>query len=278
MRKLARVLLLLTFLPALSGSGCQSPRIKDRPFAANPTVRAGLGGLVPLSNESISSDEIAFARLRDEVESTGGTTPERILELADLADRIGSRRIVSEPAAALPWFRDAAAYAIFSVTTAGLSEPLSPLQIEAASLHNHAVEELLRCAGSGPRDVNPVWREQLAAVGIEITSGSQERSAIPCDELWIADDFRVGNLNHVGRDGLGVPLIAMSRFPNRDAAPDRFLPERLRLPATAVLHLEGPLQGGAGAHAGPRLYYMIRHARQTLWSSRRRAVGCLRRT
>ena len=90
-----------------------------------------------------------------------------------------------------------------------------------------------------------MWREQLAADGVEVASTTPERSAITCDELWIASDFRVRNLEQVRREGVGVPLIALTNFPDRRAVPDRFYPERLRLPATAVLRPSGPLQSGA---------------------------------
>ena len=101
----------------------------------------------------------------------------------------------------------------------------------------------LRSEAERPGGSTP-WRERLAAVGVEAAPTTPERAAIPCDELWIAADFRVRNLEPVGRDGLGVPLIALSRFPDRNANPGRFLPERLRLPATAVLRPTGPLRDG----------------------------------
>jgi pimeloyl-ACP methyl ester carboxylesterase len=162
-----------------------------------------------------------------------------------MADGIGTRLLHHDRVAALPWFREAAAYATFSLITARPRDYASPLQEQACARHNHAVEELLRCAGSGPKRVNPAWREQLASAGIEVAATTPERAGFPCDELWITYDFRVKHLDQVGRDGLGVPLVVLSRFPNRSAVPDRFLPERLRLPATAVLHPSGPLQGGA---------------------------------
>ena len=45
--------------------------------------------------------------------------------------------------------------------------------------------------------------------------------------------------------GTSVPAIAVSHFHDREAVPDRFFPERLRLPATAVLRPSGPLEHGA---------------------------------
>ena len=245
MGRSVRALLLLTLLPAISGPGCQSPRIRERPFRTLLVFRAGAQALVPESAAATSSAEAAYARLQGEAEGPGGTTPGRLLALADLADEIGRRQLRRDPVAALPWFRDAGAYAMFSLISDGPTDPASPLQARAVARHNHAVEELLRCAGSGPREVNLAWREQLTAVGVVVAPTTPERAAIPCDELWIAADFRVRNLEPVHRDGLGVSLIALSRFPDRNAVPDRFLPERLRLPATAVLRPSGPLGDGA---------------------------------
>ncbi len=125
------------------------------------------------------------------------------------------------------------------------TEAASAMQARAVARHNHALEELLRCAGRGPRGEQAAWREQLAVVGVEIAVTTPERATIPCDELWVASDFRVKNLEHVGRGGLGVPLIAVSHFPDRTAVPDRFLPEHLKLAATAVIRPAGPLRDGA---------------------------------
>ncbi len=156
-----------------------------------------------------------------------------------MADGIDCRMLRRDPAGALPWFRDAAAYAMIVLMSAGPTDAASPLQPRAVARHNHAVAELLRCAGSDPRKTNAAWREQVVAVGIQVSPTRPERASLPCDELWLAGDFRVTNLDPVGHDGLGVPLITVSHFPDRKAVPDRFLPPQLRLPATAVLRLTG---------------------------------------
>jgi pimeloyl-ACP methyl ester carboxylesterase len=165
--------------------------------------------------------------------------------LANLADRTGCRLIHHDPAAALLWFRDAAAYAMFALAASETAESVSSLRAQAIARHNHAVEELLRCAKTGPRDVDPAWRRHLASVGVQVAPTTPIRAGLPCNELWIARDFRVKNLEHVGQDGLGVPLVAVSHFHNREAVPDRFFPERLKLPATAVFRPNGPLENGA---------------------------------
>ena len=245
MRRPVRGLVVLTLLLVIPGPGCRAPRIRERPGRAAPVVRRGAWKPIAGTAISVSSEVVAWARLKAEVEGPAGAPPARLLDLADLSDEIGSRWLRRDPAAALPWFRDAASYAMFALSSAGPSEADSPLPARAVALHNHAVEQLLRCAGSGPGDVNAAWREQLAAVGVEAVPTTPAFAAIPYDELWIAADFRAKNLDQVGRDGLGVALIAVSYFPDRKSVPGRFLPERLRLPATAVLRPAGPLRDGS---------------------------------
>ncbi len=245
MRTLTKTLFLIAFLPTIPGTGCQSPRIQERALRSQPILRAGSRALLPASRASIVSEEAAFARLRGEVEGPGGSTPDRLLELAELADGIGRREGLRDPASAMPWFRDAAVYATFSVISGGAADAASPSLLRAELIHNNAVEELLHAVGSGPRLANPVWREQLAALGVELAPMTRDRAGIPCNELWVARDFRVRNLDRVARDGMGVPLVVLSEFPDREAVPDRFYPPRLRLPATAVLLPAGPLRDGA---------------------------------
>jgi pimeloyl-ACP methyl ester carboxylesterase len=260
-----RFLCIVTILAVILGPGCQAPRIRQRPFRVHALPRAGLESLGPPPGVVIrpllgttSTDpprpmtpEEAYARLRNEVEGPGGTAgaPERLLILADLADRIGRRELVHEPAAALLWFRDAAVYSSFyladsSARRDAATAVVSTMQGRAIALHNHAVEELLRCAGSGPQRTNLAWREQLAAVGVQPASTTPERAPMEFDELWIASDFRVTDLEAVGWSGLGVPLIATKFMEGRPDLPVRFLSGSLRLPATAVLRPVGPLRAG----------------------------------
>jgi pimeloyl-ACP methyl ester carboxylesterase len=243
--KFLRILAVGTLISAVLGSGCRSPRIRERPLRAHPAVRAGARGLIPGSSWAASSQEFAYSSLASEVEGSDRPAPTRIIALADMADEIGSSLRRQDPPAALPWFREAAAYATFALSLSGASEATSPLQARAFARHNHAVEELLRCAGSGPKKVNPVWREQLAASGVGVAATNSEYASIPFSELWIAADYRVTHLEHVGWEGLGVPLITLSELPDRQAVPAKFLSERLRLPATAVLHPNGELRDGA---------------------------------
>ena len=112
-----RVLLFLTLPVAalIPGTGCHSPRVRDRPFAAIPVVRGGVTGLVPRLPAASAADALTFRAGQAASEAPGGAMPGQLLALADLADTIGTRTLVSNPAAALPWLRDAAVYAAFAL-------------------------------------------------------------------------------------------------------------------------------------------------------------------
>jgi pimeloyl-ACP methyl ester carboxylesterase len=253
-------------LALLAGLGCHSPQINERHFLAYPAAGTGAGCASALSFEPDSADEAAYSSLKVAAEAPGGGDPRRLLALADLADRIGSSALGREPAAALPWFRDAAVYAMFSLMPDAHASADPDLRAQAIAVHNNAVLKLVRCACGSPRDVNPVWREQLAVTGIQVASTTPERSTLTFDELWIASDFRVRNLDQVHREGVGIPLVALSKFPDRRAIPDHFYPERLRLPATAILRPEGALQNGDW-RSRPAVLALHDPARETRLSS-----------
>ncbi len=240
MHRSAKFLLLVGWLTAQLALGCHGPKIRER--TRHPSAGAATHRPAVICAEA--PDELVFAERRSRVEGSQTVPAEEVLALAELAHGIGCRLRPSDPCTALPWFRDAAAYSAFGLAAAGWGDATAPARARAMAVHNSSVEWLLRCAGSGPSDLNPAWRERLGAAGVQTTTTTQERVGLPCHELWIASDFRVRNLDSVAREGLGVPVIALSRFPDRRQVPDRFLPERLRLPATAVFRPCGPLRGG----------------------------------
>ncbi|MFO0908108.1 MAG: alpha/beta hydrolase [Isosphaeraceae bacterium] len=230
---------------AVLAPACHSPRIRDRPLHAwfpGPNASDPARG----SLHRVSSEEIEYQQRLSQVELAIHPDSRSILALGRCAQRIGCRTENSDAASAIPWFRDAAIHARFTLATGPDPETLA----KAVALHNDAVERLLRAAGTGPHHTNPAWREQLAAMGIEVVPTTPDRVSLPLDELWIASDYRVKNLDPVGQDGLGLPLITLSRFPDRDSYPGKFFPDRLRLPSTALLSPRGSLRGGAW-RAGP---------------------------
>ncbi len=211
---------------------------------------------------STVAEPLTHAERLARLEGEENPDPEEILDVADLAMLKGMSLIAHDRAQALYWFREAAAYATFALGAGGVGEQPGVLQDRACARHNHAVKAMLRCVGTGPHAADPAWREQLAAARVEIRPTTPARANLPCDELWLAEDFVVTRLDRVERAGFGVPLIVLSRFPNRQADPDRFLPERLRLPATAVLIPGGPLRGG-GWRAQPATLALYDSAHET---------------
>jgi pimeloyl-ACP methyl ester carboxylesterase len=174
------------------------------------------------------------------VEASSAASPESLLALADVADGIGRSVARDHPEQSLSWFRDAAVYSWFAVQATE-----SPVRARAIERHNESVERLLCCAGTGGPNSDPSWRARLASAGIEVATTMPDRATVPYHELWIASNFKVKHLEHIGQCGLGVPLITLSCLLHREAIPERFLPERLRMPATGVIHAGGPLEGGA---------------------------------
>ncbi len=242
MRQQLPIMRLAALVVALTGLSCQSPRINERLVKQPLQSRVVAEAVRPLGAESA---EASFERLRYEVETSGVATHAGLLELGALAHEIGERKATREPACALPWFRDAAAYSVFALRASTPQGSASPFEASAIAQHNRSVEALLRCAGASPKCADPAFREQLAVMGIQPRAVAAEGVPTPWEELWIARDFRVRHLEPVQCCGLGVPLIAVSYYPNRSALPAKFLPERLRLPASAVLVPNGPLRGGA---------------------------------
>jgi pimeloyl-ACP methyl ester carboxylesterase len=235
----------VALLAIIVAPGCHTPRITERACRGCPPAPSSALALHFATTPNLSADEIEYARLADQVERAAQATPQQLLAVADQADAIGCRLLRRDPAAAaLPWFRDAAVYAVFALAVAAPAEPASPCRERAVARHNHAVEGLLHSAGCCASGGNPAWREQLAAAGIEAAPTTAEHDAVAPDELWVTNDFRVTNLEHVCRAGLGVPLISVKHFTNRTASPDRFFPEHQKLAVTAVLQPDGTLQGG----------------------------------
>jgi pimeloyl-ACP methyl ester carboxylesterase len=247
---LRRLLVSLLLLGALAPAwGCRSPKIRERALAPRPARADGAPRrLVPAAHHATEA-EGAFESRRARVEALAAPPAAALVDLAERASALGARLQHKQPALAMLWHRDAAAYGAFALAAPG--DPAE--RARAIDLHNAAVERLLRTAGSGPDRPNPGWRDQLAAIGVELTTTAPERSPLPLDELWIARDFRVRNLDLIAADGLGVPVVTLSAFPDRRSVPDRFYPPRLRLAATAVLQPGGPLAGGAWRMGASRL-------------------------
>ncbi len=231
----------LALVGSLVATGCRTPVVQERAFRTH----AAIGAAGRFHRTASMEEERAFVSLAQVLERPGYASTESLVALANLADRIGSRRLKADPLTALPWFRDAAAYSRFALARNETGEDANVLRSQAIARHNHAVSQLLRCAGAVPQAGNPKWRSHLAAAGVEVASPSAALASLPLNEIWVAADLDVKNLEHVGWNGLGVPLVTVSHFHNRRQSPDRFLPEKLNTPATGVVSTQGGLEYGA---------------------------------
>ncbi len=216
-------LVALTFLPACAAPPQYRPRL----------IRPAHHRLLPKHGAS-------YADLAAAVEQPGGASPERLLELAKRAAKSAGHN----PDEAIAAYRDSAAYAVFALSLAGPDQP--KLRDEAVDRHNHAVEQLILASGAGEeKRIDPAWKSRLESSLIEIAPSGPTLPIVPNDAVWIARNSRTSHLERVQQAGLGVPLVSVSHYPDRQAEPDRFLPKDLELPATAVIEPQGPLEGGA---------------------------------
>jgi pimeloyl-ACP methyl ester carboxylesterase len=153
--------------------------------------------------------------------------------------------------------RDAAAYA--SIAMEGPEE----VGRAAVEIHNAAVERLLVLAQKGPmlsKSANPNdWQETLHQLGIAAfgTTRLLVPDRIGC--LAPACEYHVsGFSHHYGSRGLGVPLVALwpgERDRRARVPEDRYFPEDVATPATAVLQVGE--QGSGGAWHGRSLTLIL---------------------
>jgi pimeloyl-ACP methyl ester carboxylesterase len=238
-RGMAALLAIVAF-----AAGCKGPTIEPRFGALHPVTRTvavvaeAAGGVVDGSKKELRAE---YEALRARVESGQSAGAGDLLGLARLAEDMGKRgegHLVVSP---LPWYRDAAAYAIFSLATPGGTPEERGAAVE---VHNRAVTRLMRVAGLR-ESAGSGWKGAMLAAGVEAVDLHPWPLDLARDTFWPTADYEVKGIEpEVARDGLGVPVVGLQRFPDRKAEPDRFFPERLRLPATAVAQPQGSLAGG----------------------------------
>jgi hypothetical protein len=149
--------------------------------------------------------------------------------------------------------RDAAAYASLA------QEGPEAIAVRAQETHNAAVGRLLELAQQGPMlarwDPRSDWLATLHHLGIETVGTTRLLAPHRIVRLGRADHYHVSGLSHhYGWHGLGVPLVA--EWPSecdrkRRAPEDRYFPDDVATPATAVLRAGG--QGTDGAWHGRSL-------------------------
>lgn len=153
-----------------------------------------------------------------------------LLALADSCHR-AAHRLSAE--ASRPWYRDAAVYAAFAV--AASEDPCICLQ--AQTIHNQAVERLIRQAQAWRVRGDRQWQCTLTDLNIELNG---PRFLCPCrfTNIDVASDYAVSGLECEYRnDGFGLPVIA--RRDNDRECPtdpeDRYFSYRIHAAATAAI-------------------------------------------
>jgi hypothetical protein len=208
--------------------------------------------------EARSRDDLeSFVLSREglaEVEGAGGLegrfdtrpSPELALVLAESSYRSARAIECRSWGRAIALHRDAAAYASMAL---GGPEAIG---LRAQVAHDAAVGRLLDLAQKGPilskSALRTDWLATLHHLGI-VTAGTTRLLApdrigrlVPADEYHVS-----GFSHHYGSDGLGVPLVALwpsDRDRDARAPEDRYFPEDVATPATAVLRAGGPGAGG----------------------------------
>jgi hypothetical protein len=135
--------------------------------------------------------------------------PQRLLALAELADRIGRMNLPLSFTDALAWSRDAAVFAVFCLRELGDCQSGSITWCKAQHLHNDALARCLRLARTHVKPRRTNWHASLSGAGILTVSTVADWAALGFDTLHVADEFTVlGPRTACRRAGLGVPLIA----------------------------------------------------------------------
>jgi pimeloyl-ACP methyl ester carboxylesterase len=130
---------------------------------------------------------------------------------------------------------------------------MTAIALRAQKTHDAAVARLLILAQKGPLLANsPLesdWLATLRQVGVSAAGTTRLLTPHKIARLVLADEYHVsGFSHHYGSDGLGVPLVALwpPDHARNDRAPeDRYFPDDVATPATAVLRAGEWGTGGA---------------------------------
>ena len=234
--------------------GCGGVRAKRMP------ATHGLIDLMRRPGEARSRDDLeSFVLCREglsEFDGAGGRledwfdahpSPELALVLAERSRRWARAIECRSWGRAIGLYRDAAAYASIALEGSGV------IGQRAQEAHNAAVRRLVDLAQKSPilakSALRTDWLATLHHLGIATAGTTRLLAPDRIGRLVPADEYHVSGLSHhYGSDGLGVPLVALwpsDRDRNARPPEDRYFPEDVATPATAVLRAGGPGTGGA---------------------------------
>jgi hypothetical protein len=173
-------------------------------------------------------------------------SPELALVLAERSYRRAGSLAWRSWGRAIALYRDAAAYA--SIALEGSDE----IGMRAAKVHDASVRRLLELAQKtsilAKSDLRADWKVTLSYLGIDTVGTTRLLAPEQIGRLVSTDQYHVSGLSHhYGSEGLGVPLVAIwpSERDRKARVPlDRYFPDDVATPATAVLQTGAPGSGG----------------------------------
>ena len=170
---------------------------------------------------------------------------QRLFTLAELADQIGRTKELLAPGEAISWSRDAAVYAMFTLTALRSCETGAVTWHGACDVHNRAVARLLRLVQSRETAELDTWPATLAKAGILLSATVGDWTALGFDSLQTTDAFIVAGRGTSGyRFGLGTPVIAHRRLKDAELTSWKpYGPRDAVFAATAVIQPRGSLTG-----------------------------------
>jgi pimeloyl-ACP methyl ester carboxylesterase len=173
-------------------------------------------------------------------------SPELALVLAQRSYRQARALECRSWGRAIARYRDAGAYASIAL------EGMEDIALRARETHNAAIARLLVLAPKGPvlagLALESDWLATLGHLGVSAAGTTRLLAPDRIGRLVSADEYRVSGFSHHYRsDGLGVPLVALwppDHARNARAPEDRYFPEDVATPATAVLRAGERETGG----------------------------------
>jgi pimeloyl-ACP methyl ester carboxylesterase len=203
---------------------------------ASGAVLARHGLVDAAANDPAKTAHALGARIQAQPEPNGA------LAMAELSYQAGLAKPRQSPLSALPWFRDAAAFAAMALAEPGGAQPEVAVRI-----HNEAVARIIRISQDQAAREGRNWREILADNGFALGTPAPHLDPQRIADLTVAGDLHVKGMDHLYyTPGLGVPVVAHRLAdPSQSLDPrDHFLPREFRTGATAVVLPEGDLLGG----------------------------------
>jgi hypothetical protein len=197
----------------------------------------------------LSSQELGAVDRAHELEDwfDAHPSPDLALMLAERSYRKARAIEYRSWGRAIALYRDAGAYASIAL------QGVETIALRAQETHDAAVARLLVLAQPGPVLSNLAresdWLATLHQLGVSVAGTTRLLAPDRIGCLVPADEYHVSGFSHHYRsDGLGVPLVALwppHQCRNARAPEDRYFPEDVATPATAVLRVGEQESGGA---------------------------------